>query len=431
MNKARLPSWLQAIAFHYPLSPTGSLLLVLAIALVGRGAANPYALALGALTLAVLTLLAAASTLQALRLPAHALHWDTSAGLQARQPDASHRVLAESLHTWPLLRVHFRLRGTLRVGRGAALLVRREIAFAASGEHALPMALPLAGLLDCRGAFHVGDLFALTRARFGEEQRRTLPVLPAGFSTRPLARIEPATGLEEQSRPRSSEEEKYFMREYVPGDRFRDINWKVTGRLAELVTRISPITQERTTILPVHFRNLRAGGGRPRQRDGLEAVAHLNVLKSWLLAFLRTVKQEHPQMQFRLVSAESTWLLQSAEDIERFAAELSGLFFQREVAGELLSAAESSGELFVFSTPYDRLLPAHLASQAGARVSLFRTRRAEQAPKSKPLALLQSGTGCLPGAWALRRDAAPASAGAAAPGGPLRLEEEPLEVRLL
>ena len=101
------------------------------------------------------------------------------------------------------------------------------------------------------------------------------------------------------------------------------------------------------------------------------------------------------------------------------------------IASRQMSAAESSGELFVFSTPYDRLLPAHLASQAGARVSLFRTRRAGSNPKSRPLALLQTGTGCLPGAWALRRDAAPASAGAAAPGGPLRLEEEPLEVRLL
>jgi len=259
-------------------------------------------------------------------------------------------------------------------------------------------------------------------------------VLPAGFGARPLARIDPATGLEEHSRPRSSEEDKYYMREYLPGDRFRDINWKVSGRLAELITRISPITQERTTLLPVHVRNLKAAAAGRGDADGPHAVAHLNVLKSWLLAFLRTVKQEHPQMQFRLLTAQSTWLLQSGEDIEAFAAELAGLDYQREPAGSLLQAPESSGELFVFSTPYDRLLGQHLASQTGARVCLLRTRRAQAAERPRPLSLLQPGTGCLPGPWVLRRDAPPraAASGRAGRGGQgLRVEEEPLEVRLL
>lgn len=431
-----LSSWMRTIAFHYPFSPTGTLLLLAALGLLGRGLAlgNPYGVALGVLALAVLALLALASRLLALRLQDRSFHWDTSAPLYARRPDAGHRLVAERLRSWPLLRVHFRMRGTLRVGHRAGLLVRREIAFCGSGEHPIPMALPLSGVLDCRGSLRTGDAFALTRARFGEELRRVIPVLPAGWPTRPLARIEPATGMEEQSRPRSSDEDKYYMREYMPGDRFRDINWKVSGRLAELITRISPITQERTTILPVHFRNLKSSTGRRAggMIDGPQAVAHLNVLKSWLLAFLRTVKQEHPEVQFRLVTAESAWLLESAEDIERFAGELAVLLFQREPAGSLIEPPESAGELFVFSTPYDRALGHYLAAQSGARVCLFRTRRADPAAAKvpEPLRLLPPGTGCLPGPWVLRRDEPPPTP-PGAPGGALRLEEEPLRVRLL
>jgi hypothetical protein len=436
MSEAPRRLWLKRLSFHYPLRAPGTALLLLAVALLGRGLAlgNPYGVALGCFALAGLALLAAVTKLQALRLRDCSFHWETAPPVGARRPEASHTLLAEALRTWPLLRVHFRLRGGLRVGRGAVLAVRREIAFSAGGAHAIPMTLPLSGVLDCSGSLHVGDLFGLTRARFGERSRRILPVLPAGFPARPLARIEPATGQEEQSRPRSSDEDKYYMREYLPGDRFRDINWKVSGRLAELITRISPVTQERTTILPVHFRNLRSEA-EPRagdRADGREAVAHLDVLKSWLLAFLRSIKLEHPQMQFHLSTAEGSRLLESVEDIERFAGELSGLFYQRESAGVFGEASQSTGELFVFSTPYDRSLGHYLSARSAGRVCLFRTLGSSAATgeASERLRLLQPGTGCLPGAWVLRRDAPP-GVQSPGPGVVNRVEQLRLAVRLL
>ena len=83
------------------------------------------------------------------------------------------------------------------------------------------------------------------------------------------------------------------MREYVPGDRMKDINWKATSRLGELITRISPLTQEQTQLLHVVLRRYRRRGG-----ETMTALLHLDFVKSWLLTFLRVVKQQHPEFTF-------------------------------------------------------------------------------------------------------------------------------------
>lgn len=414
---------LRRLCFHYPFTPAGTVLLAASLLLVGRGLAqaNPYALFLALLALLVLALLALAGGLQARACARQDFLWDCSAPLVSRWAGTEQRLHGAPVRLLPFFRVHFRLRGRLSVGRGAALRVGRQLSFAGPGPHLLPLAMPLCGRLSAVGRFTVRDLFGLTRARFGEEAVRSLTVLPARLSPEAAPVAEPTGGFEERSVRRSAEEEKYFMREYQPGDRFRDINWKVSSRLQELITRISPVTQEKTRQLAVDFRHFR-----PEGQESLESVLHLDYLKSWLLAFLRSLKRSDERLQFRVRTGAENQVLAGEEDIERFAAELAELFYQTDPG----PAEPPESELFVFSTPFDRGLPHFLAAHPRTRAHVFRTARGGgRNPQVRPLfppggALAEA---FLPGPWVWRREPARATA-----LGPVAvLEEVSLAVRVL
>jgi uncharacterized protein (DUF58 family) len=311
----------------YPLTLAGTLVAAAAFYLLGRGLAqaNPYAVFLALLAAVVLTALILAGRLQAAACARRQLQWDSSGALFARRPGTGQAIHAPELRLLPFFRVQFRFRGRLRANRGAELHLARSLSFAAAGTHPLPLHLPLCGPLAARGRFLVRDLFGLTRSPFGEEPERSLTVLPAWLAAGPPRLVEPAGGYEDKSQRKASEEEKYFMREYQPGDRFRDINWKVSSRLQELITRISPVTQEKTRLLSVEFRHYRDEGP-----ESLESVMHLDYLKSWLLAFLRGLKASNERLQFRVRTGAGPRLLATAEDIESFAEELSGLGYQSD-----------------------------------------------------------------------------------------------------
>ena len=135
-------------------------------------------------------------------------------------------------------------------------------------------------------------------------------------------------------------------------------------------------------------------------------------------------------MQFRLTAAAGSWLLRSDEEIERFGWELPGMFFQKEAGSVLQTPPEE--ELFVFSTAFDRGLPAFLGSQPQARQYIFRTVSAGQGGDREgvPVVLFQGACGCVPGSWILRRDSRLEAPRVAAPAFG-RLEEQALSVRLL
>jgi uncharacterized protein (DUF58 family) len=413
----------------YPLTLAGTLVAAAAFFLLGRGLAqgNPYAVFLALLAAVVLAALILVGRLQAAACARRQFQWDCSAPLAARRPGTEQLILAPEARLLPFFRVQFRFSGRLTVGRGAGVRLARQLAFAAAGAHPLPLYLPLCGELSARGRFSVRDLFGLTRAAFGEEPERSLTVLPAWLSPGPPRLVEPAGGFEDKSLRRASEEEKYFMREYQPGDRFRDINWKVSSRLQELITRISPVTQEKTRLLAVEFRHYRTDGA-----ESLESVLHLDYLKSWLLAFLRGLKSSNERLQFRVRTGAGPRLLATEEDIDHFAVELAGLPYQSDPG----PGTEEAGELFVFSTAFDRGLPLFLAARPLARAQVFRTVRG-RSPAGMPARAAPAGASSgtegpgrgsgraaapvervlfppelaeafLPGPWALRRARVPA-----------------------
>jgi hypothetical protein len=392
---------LKRILFLFPFTPSGALLFVVSVVLFGKSYAsnNPYGLLLSIFSLIGLVILVVVGRLQARDFRRVQVQWEHSRHMYAGKDEAEQRIRIEGMKILRFYRLHFTIKGKMNVGRDAHLYISRVAAVSDGKDIRVPLYFPCAGELQARGFLNIRDIFGLTRARLGTEYIRSLVVQPARFGSSKSYSIEALGGFEEKNRQKSSDEERYYMREYIPGDRSRDINWKSSSRLAQLITKISPYTQEKMKIITVDFRNYRAPG-----RESVESVVHLNVLKSWLLVFLRIVKNENPDYQFHIRTGCGAFTLDTQEDIDRFSMEISVLHFQPEPTG--VHHDQPSNELFIFSTPYDEDLPRVLAGYQKARVHLFRTVMRERSGDVVRTVVLFKSLRSMPfpGPWVLNRD---------------------------
>jgi hypothetical protein len=359
------------IAYYYPLTWLGSILWCLSLFLLAKAYIDlsPFSLLLALTALMLIFLLALLSRIQALHFAKQPPEWDTSMPLYAQQPDLRHYVYTDRIRVWLFFRLHFRLKGKFAVEKNTCYFFSQENSSAFQNDQeriTIPLCFPVCGILPVRGQLFIKDILGLTRARMGEEQARTLFIRPANGLYRQTLPLLAMDGFENTSRKKDANEEKYYQREYMPGDRFRDINWKVYGRINQLVTKVSHITQEKTRLVTIYFRHYKPPG-----RMTADALAHLNYLKSWLLTFLKTVKNENPDYTFRIFTGTGVFNLETVEDLERFGLEIIPLYYQS--APLTPDQPAPSGEVFIFSSPYDIQLPQALAALASARVNLFRT----------------------------------------------------------
>ncbi len=289
---------------------------------------------------------------------------------------------------------------------------------------------PVSGAFHASGALAVKDVFGLTRGALPPQFERSIVVRPALQSDREQPRVEAQRGDENKSRLKSSDVERYFMREYIPGDRYRDINWKASSRFAELFTRISPVTQEKTKVITVHFRPYTS-----MKSDSLRSVFFLDRCKSTLLYFLRSVKHEHNDYQFLVYVGNDAREIETEEDIDNFASEIATAHY-RNPHGEEITAPDDlhPGDVFIFTTAYDSGLPGFLTGVLpGARIRIYRTAipGREKNRDSRRIALIESADEPVPaGGWVLRRDPLSANPGIGVAEGVI-LEDDPLEVRVV
>jgi len=369
---------------YFPFTVAGTILFVLTVYLLGHSvvARNAYGLAISIAALFVLILLALLGRWQAERLAKAEASWDFSAPIYARTTGRQPAVRLSGPNPRMYYRLHVVLRGRLVAGLKARLSFYRNVASETSEHVELPLFFPVCGRLEFRTEFHIGDVFGLTRARFGTRQMFALPVQPAPFTGSQIPPIQATGGDRETSRTKQPDEERYYMREYVPGDRFRDINWKASSRLTQLYTRTSPVTQEQTQIITVHFRHYLTPGGR-HPGESFESIAQLNVLKSWLVAYLFRVKREHPEFHFRVMTGRGVSILESEEDIHEMSRSLSDLHLETESAFPVGSPAEDPAgvadqdrrdrDSTVFSTAYDEGLSAFLQTHTRGQTTVYRT----------------------------------------------------------
>ena len=221
---------------------------------------------------------------------------------------------------------------------------------------------PMSGVFRGEGFCLLRDIFGFFSFNCGQRQQRTVMVRSSPcFGKKPI--INAQTGAEDRRSKPSADEERYYMREYTPGDRLRDINWKSSEKIDSLITRISTDNQEKITRIEVHFRNYGADAF-------LESLWLLDRAKAQLSYFLRTLMEQNSSFVFDVYGAGKNWEIEDMDDLENFFEELSGLSFM-PLKNENFSGAQNKGDIYVFSTACDSGLQGFLLANSQRPVSLF------------------------------------------------------------
>jgi uncharacterized protein (DUF58 family) len=284
------------------------------------------------------------------------------------------------------------LKGRLDAGRGTPLYFYKESSASRGGEIRFPLYFPVCGVLHVGERLYIRDVFGFVRGAIGPIEHRDVLIRPPTFPDKTVYRFDRAFSEESSKNVKSGQEEKYFMREYQAGDRMKDINWKSSFRIAQLVTRISPLSPEKSKLIHVEFRNFSLN-----DRDDPVSIMHLNYLKSWLLSFLYGAKRKDEEYRFIVHTADERFEIETVHDIDHFADSLAALRF---VKHEETPAWDTVPHRFIFTTPFDPRSP---HSSAGHNV--YRTGHAgEGAGKTRRLRFLHPFEfSTLPGTWLLRR----------------------------
>ncbi|MBE7438137.1 MAG: DUF58 domain-containing protein [Spirochaetales bacterium] len=382
----------------YPLALTGNLALGGSIYLLGLAYAtrNAYALLFGLLGLVILGAIIVFVYVQYALYRLAELRIIERERLVARKSDSRLWFAVSGVRPMPFFRLHVGIRGHLHAGRSADLSFALETVCQDGTESLAEFVLffPVAGEIEGTTQVLIRDIFLLTRIQLNAPMHFKTVVVPPPVPDPVPLRFEMQFNAETGQRKSVAEEEKYYMREYIPGDRPKDINWKASARVQELITRISPYSPERTYIICLELRNIAPG-----REDSPLSIMHLNYLKSWLLSFMLQVHRENPAFQFFLRSARSSCTLRNETEIEAYVPELARITYQEEWERQVASTHQ---EKFIFTTIFDHSLLTYLAESARIRCNVFRT-----TAMGKDARLIHfyppSETSVRPAFWFLRR----------------------------
>lgn len=378
-NRQWKARFLQAVRFlqsYYPLTVLGTAVFLLSIYLLYRALLNrnPYEFLLSLLLIAVVGVLAVSGTVQARRMnKAHAEWdlWDSTQQLTSGQ-EGVQRVDLRTLKPSVFYRIHIVVSGMFLLGSKSRFYHKSEIASAGGESVSFSLLFPTSGEFHAKMRYTIRDVFGFSRARFGVATARSLLVQPSIAQQLPIPSVSTQSNLSKENRRKTADEERYYMREYVPGDRSRDINWKASDRLQELITRISPLAEDETRIITIHVRNVNK-----YRNETLESIVHLDHMKSWLVAFIYAVHNSDQHFAFHVYTASdptTVAVLETEEDIDDFRVHLGGLRFIQNAGTIDMDLGE--GEQFIFTTPYDPARVSGLHVPAKSRVSVFTTQSA-------------------------------------------------------
>ncbi|MCL1817518.1 MAG: DUF58 domain-containing protein [Spirochaetaceae bacterium] len=353
--------------FFRSLTASGFFALAAGLGILVRGLAyrDPYEVVLAGAALLVWTALFLAGVFGCRRLSPVQPGWAPPVPLAAGGGEP-HTVTGLGGKTPWFFRLHFTLRGSFFPAEGRRFRVSAELAGGAEAAH-LELNFPLSGIFHGQGFCRLRDVFGFFAFPCGPALRRSLPVRSSPFAANPPLRIDPFSGAEDRQSRSQTDEERYYMREYTPGDRFRDINWKSSERLATLITRISPHTREKTRQVYIALRNYGPAVGAP-----LLCVWLLDRIKARLARFLRSAKEQHPEFIFHISTATDSRVVQTEEEVSAFLDDLARMGFRPAENREPGSSpGRENAELYLFSTSCDTGLPALLASRGASPSHLY------------------------------------------------------------
>jgi hypothetical protein len=358
--------------FRPVLTPGGFAISVIAAAVLLRSllARNPYEITLSSVMLLLLLVLGIIGWWKSRKLTALEAGWKPPFPMTA---NAGGETLVSGLDmNIPMFfRLHFKIRGRFfPVGNLHGCRVLAEVSVPRGEASArIPLDFPVSGVFQGSGFCHLCDVFGFYSFPCGLPQHRIVKVRSAPCFGRKL-HINAHAGAEDRRNKHSTNEERYYMREYTPGDRFRDINWKSSEKIDTLITRISPDNQEKVSRIEVCFRNYG-----PVNKTSLEALWLLDRAKARLSHFLRSLKEQQSSYIFDVRAAGGSWEIEDEEDLDAFLEELAGFSFsppQNDMPPSLDKAApHGAGNIYVFSTACDTGLSGFILACNPRPVSLF------------------------------------------------------------
>jgi hypothetical protein len=251
-----------------PLTVPGGITLCASLVMTGLGfaAGNPFNFFLGIFFFVAIFIFVLLNRFLSRRIQLHLLTWNTPVVHLAGGVKTVHSINAERFKCPYFFRVHFLFQGHLDCGPGHSLFFRQEKTIADRHITPLVLRLPATGKLTTHGRYLFKDVFNLSRTVLSEDEYREFPVLPvipdSSITESPVL----SSADTQQKTSRKDNIEKYVMREYIPGDRLRDINWKASSRLNEWFTRISveedDVSRSIHILLhhcvPSHYRGIKA-----------------------------------------------------------------------------------------------------------------------------------------------------------------------------
>ena len=390
---------LNVLNYYYPLTVPGTILFFISVYLliISFYNNNPYSLIISILSLIVLIILGTLGRFQANQ--NSQVEWDSTIPLYANQNN-KFLVYINKFNRLLFFRLHFQVKGRMKVGKNAYLYINEEVSSYGDDEIEVSCYFPVCGSFNAKGTLFVKDIFHLTRSRFQKQQTQILKIRPAIITKIKIPDIKAMEGFENTAKQKQADEEKYYQREYMPGDRFRDINWKATSRLSKLITKVSHITQEETKTILIIFRNFRENSSMPT----LDSIVHLNYLKAWLISFLKKTKEENANYIFNVVTGAGPVMLESYEEIELFSSELCGIFFQTDSMS--FANIKIPSEVFIFTTCYDKKINSILSFFSDSKINIFRTVQENEISEDKYVYKIFNSLEdlLLPGKWIFRRD---------------------------
>jgi hypothetical protein len=382
-------------------TPIGCIVLVIALAglIFALNNRNSYEIVLACTVLFLMLVLGVIGAWKSYKLKTMEPCWKPPFPMTA---NAKHDPIAEKTHITGLdvniplfFRLHFYIRGRFSLcGMSAAksdypMLVETSIP---QGETSSPITLnfPMSGVFNGNGYCLLRDIFGLFSFRCGMRQYRTVNVRSAPCIGK-KTQINAQTGAEDQRNKPAADIERYYMREYTPGDRFRDINWKSSDKIDTLITRISTDNQEKISRLEIYFRNY-------GQTDNMSLAALwlLDRAKARLAFFLRSLMDQNSSFVFDIHTANGNWEIADQNDLDNFLEELAGISFYPP-QNEKESIVSNTGDIYVFSTACDVTsgdvtsgdvalhagLPAFLVTCNQRPVTLFLVQPAKQKADNK------------------------------------------------
>ncbi len=353
-------------------TPVSGAVLIAALAGLIRSLLNrnSYEIVLASAALLFLIILGVIGTWKSRKLKSMEPGWKTPVPMTANAiDDDRQRSLVTGLDTGiPLFfRLHFYIRGRFFPGgstgikKGCPLSVETAIPRGETTAQ-VPLDFPMSGVFKGDGFCKLRDIFGFFSFPCGQIRHSTVNVRCAPCFGKKVI-INAHSGAEDQRNKPSADVERYYQREYTPGDRLRDINWKSSEKIDALITRISTDNQEKVTRIEVHFRNF------GHENDNLQALWLLDRAKARLSYFLRSLLEQNSSFIFDVHSANKNWEIEDQDDLDAFFEELACLSFvppQNETAVQ-----SGAGDMYVFSTSCDLMLSTFIVSRNPRPISLF------------------------------------------------------------